>query len=39
MHLFGRNCDHDYYFELLGEEGAYNDRLAERSEPCLTYRR
>jgi hypothetical protein len=17
MHLFGRNCDHDYYFELL----------------------
>ena len=20
MHLFGLNCDHDYYFELLGEE-------------------
>jgi hypothetical protein len=22
MHLFGHNFDHDYYFELLREEGA-----------------
>jgi hypothetical protein len=32
MHLFGLNCDHDYYFELLGEE----DRDAQSISRCST---
>ena len=32
MHLFGRNLDHDYYFELLGEE----ERASQSITRCLT---
>ena len=32
MHLFGHNFDHDYYFELLGEE----ERDAQSITRCST---
>ena len=32
MHLFGHNLDHDYYFELLGEE----ERAAQSITRCST---
>ena len=32
MHLFGHKFDHDYYFELLGEE----ERAAHSITRCLT---
>ena len=32
MHLFGHNLDHDYYFELLGEE----ERAAQSIARCST---
>jgi hypothetical protein len=34
MHLFGLNCDHDYYFELRGEE----ERDAQSISRCSTLR-
>ena len=32
MHLFGHNCDHDYYFELLREE----ERDAQSIARCFS---